>query len=54
MKAFKQAKGVCRCVFFGKGRWGAGPPTGLDQSPAGRTGRKVAGKIYVFGSDGTP
>ena len=54
MKAFKQAKGVCRCVFFGKGRWGAGPPTGPDQSPAGRTGRKAPGKIYVFGSDGTP
>ena len=54
MKAFKQAKGVCRYVFFGKGRWGAGPPMGPDQSPAGRTRRKVPGKIYVFGSDGTP
>ena len=54
LKALKQAKGACRCVFFGKGRWGAGPPTGPDQSPAGRTGRKVPGKIYVFVSDGNP
>ena len=54
LKAFKQAKGVCGFVFFGKEKWGASPPTGPGQSPEGSTGRKTQGKIYVFGSDGTP